>query len=45
MKYTRFEELPVWNAGIDLADGVFRFAEDKSFDYQGRRRRKRNFRR
>lgn len=35
MKYTRFEELPVWNAGIDLADKAFRFVEDKSFDYQG----------
>lgn len=35
MKYTRFEELPVWNAGVDLADKVFRFVEDKNFDYQG----------
>ena len=23
MKYTRFEELPVWNAAIELAVGVF----------------------
>lgn len=35
MKYTRFEELPVWNAAIDLADKVFRFADVKAFDYQG----------
>ncbi len=23
MKYNRFEELPVWNAAIELAVGVF----------------------
>lgn len=39
MKYLRFEELPVWNASVDLADKVFCFVDDKAFDYQGDLRR------
>lgn len=35
MKYARFEDLPVWNAAVDLADKGFDFCADKSFDYQG----------
>jgi len=35
MKYNRFEELPVWQAGMDLAERVFRVTADKCFAYQG----------
>lgn len=35
MKYTRFEELPVWQAGMELAEKVFRLTEHKSFSYKG----------
>ena len=35
MKYTRFEELPVWQAAITLAERVFRLTADKSFQPQG----------
>jgi four helix bundle protein len=35
MKYTRFEELPVWQAAITLAERVFRHTADKSFQAQG----------
>ncbi len=35
MRYTKFEELPVWNAAVDLADKTFKLCEDKSFDFQG----------
>lgn len=35
MKYTRFEELPVWQAAITLAERVFRLTADKSFQAQG----------
>lgn len=35
MTYTRFEELPVWNAAIDLADRAFELCDDASFNYQG----------
>lgn len=35
MKYTRFEELPVWQAGMKLAERVFAITQDKSFAFQG----------
>ena len=35
MKYRRFEELPVWQAGIKLATRVFLLTEDRSFRYKG----------
>ena len=35
MKYARFEELPVWQAGMELAEKVFRLTEHKSFSYKG----------
>ena len=35
MKYTRFEHLPVWQAGMDLAERIFRLTSDKAFAYQG----------
>jgi four helix bundle protein len=35
VKYTRFEQLPVWQAGIDLAERVFALTEDRAFRYQG----------
>ena len=35
MKYERFEELPVWQAGMKLTEDVFRLTEDKSFSYKG----------
>jgi four helix bundle protein len=35
MKYNRFEELPVWQAGMDLAERVFRLTADKCFAFQG----------
>jgi four helix bundle protein len=35
MKYQRFEELPVWQAGMKLTENVFRLTEDKSFSYKG----------
>ncbi|HVM59574.1 MAG TPA: four helix bundle protein [Verrucomicrobiae bacterium] len=35
MKYTRFEELLVWHAGMELAEKVFRLTEHKSFSYKG----------
>ena len=35
MKYNRFEELPVWQAGMDLAERVFRVTADKGFAFQG----------
>ncbi len=31
MKYERFEELPVWQAGIDLAAGVYAMTEKAEF--------------
>jgi four helix bundle protein len=35
MNYQRFEELPVWQAGMKLTEDVFRLTEDKSFSYKG----------
>jgi four helix bundle protein len=35
VKYTRFEDLPVWQAGMDLAERVFRLTGDKAFAFQG----------
>jgi four helix bundle protein len=31
MKYSRFEELPVWNAAIELALWVYKLTQDRSF--------------
>jgi four helix bundle protein len=35
MKYTRFEELPVWQAGMTLAERVFALTQNKAFAFQG----------
>lgn len=35
MKYNRFEELPVWQAGMTLAERVFAATQDKAFAFQG----------
>lgn len=35
MKYERFEQLPVWQAAIELGRGVFRLVDDRSFGGQG----------
>jgi four helix bundle protein len=35
MKYTHFEELPVWQTAMDLAEKVFRMTADKCFTHQG----------
>jgi four helix bundle protein len=35
MKYTRFEDLPVWQAGMVLAERVFRLTEDRAFTSKG----------
>ncbi len=35
MKYKRFEELPVWNAGISLAERVFALVDDRNFNGKG----------
>jgi four helix bundle protein len=35
MKYDRFEDLPVWNAAIELAHGVFALTDDCLFNNQG----------
>jgi four helix bundle protein len=35
VKYARFEELPVWNAGMTLAEKTFALTEHKSFNYKG----------
>jgi len=35
MKYNRFEELPVWQAAIRLAERVFALVDDRSFSQQG----------
>lgn len=35
MKYSRFEDLPVWRAAIDLAVGVFALVEDPAFNRRG----------
>jgi four helix bundle protein len=35
MKYTRFEDLPVWQASMKLTEDVFHLTEDKSFNFKG----------
>lgn len=35
MKYKNFEEVPVWQAGIELTAKVFKITEDKSFRFKG----------
>jgi four helix bundle protein len=35
MKYVRFEELPVWLAGMTLAEKMFSLTENKAFNYKG----------
>ena len=35
MTYKRFEDLPVWKAAIELAERIFRLAEDRGFNYKG----------
>ena len=35
MKYERFEDLPVWQAGIELAKGVYDLTRDRFFDQAG----------
>ncbi len=35
MKYSRFEDLPVWKAAIELAEGIFALLEDRAFDRKG----------
>ena len=35
MKYNRFEELPVWQAGMILAERIFAVTADKAFACQG----------
>ena len=35
MKYERFEQLPVWQAGMTLTERIFKLTEDKSFSYKG----------
>lgn len=35
MKYERFEDLPVWQAGMALAERIFRITADRAFAQQG----------
>ena len=35
MKYRRFEEIPVWQAGIDLTVKIFKVTAHRSFRYKG----------
>lgn len=35
MKYSRFEEIPVWQAGIELAVRIFALTEDRAFRFRG----------
>ncbi len=35
MRYKRFEDLPVWNAAIELAECVFALVENRAFDRKG----------
>jgi len=35
MKYENFEDVPVWNAGIDLTAQAFVLTEDKAFRFKG----------
>jgi four helix bundle protein len=33
--YKRFEDLPVWNAAVDLGLGIFALTQDRAFNQQG----------
>ena len=35
MKYTRFEDLPVWQAAIQLGQRIFKLTDDRSFTGRG----------
>ncbi len=35
MRYTRFEELPVWQAAIEFALKIFEFTEKASVSFRG----------
>ena len=35
MTYERFEDLPVWQAGMTLTERMFLLTKDKSFNYKG----------
>jgi four helix bundle protein len=35
MEYERFEDLPVWKTGIELALGVYRLTKDRFFEQPG----------
>lgn len=35
MKYTRFEDLPVWKTAIELADGIYKLTRDRFFAQPG----------
>ena len=35
MKYSRFEELPVWNAAIKFAESIYQFSSDPSWSGHG----------
>ena len=35
MKYKRFEDLPVWQSAMDLADRIYDFVENAAFTGQG----------
>lgn len=35
MKYSKFEDVPVWKDGIELSVQVFMLTEDKNFRYRG----------
>ena len=35
MKYERFEQLPLWQAGMTLAERTFKLTADRAFNYQG----------
>ncbi len=39
MKYQKFEDLPVWNTALELAEKTFNTCGDKSFAYYGDLRR------
>ncbi len=35
MKYKNFEDVPVWQAGIDLTTRIFQLTDDKAFRFKG----------
>lgn len=35
MKYNRFEDLPCWKAGMELAEGVYRLTKERWFSQSG----------